>query len=266
MSNDWCANWFGHLSRSQCNPRPCGPPRKQTRPAHGKRYFSSGPATRRRRAGHARPSAPFIGRHRRTRCRARRQTSSRPRNSLPAREKSWANCTTNHCAAASSPFWPRSFRPIALKSLRATPTSPAAVVIRRAAPAFSNRTARPVMPCRASARKLGRTWRASPRDGRICCSWTSSIRASRLRRTTSTIWSVTKDGRVLNGLIAGETTESVTLRREEGQQDTIPRSDIEELRASGKSIMPDGLEEKLTPDQLADLLEFLHHPDAKLLN
>jgi hypothetical protein len=30
---------------------------------------------------------------------------------------------------------------------------------------------------------------------------------------------VTKDGRVLNGLIADETMESVTLRREEGQQE-----------------------------------------------
>jgi putative heme-binding domain-containing protein len=77
---------------------------------------------------------------------------------------------------------------------------------------------------------------------------------------------VTKNGRVLNGLIVGETSDGVTLRREEGRQDTIPRSDIEELRASGKSIMPDGLEEKLTPDQLADLLEFLQHPDAQLLD
>jgi putative heme-binding domain-containing protein len=77
---------------------------------------------------------------------------------------------------------------------------------------------------------------------------------------------VTKDGKVLNGVIAGETAESVTLRREEGQQDTISRGNIEELRASGKSIMPDGLEEKLTPDQLADLLEFLRQPDASHLN
>jgi len=77
---------------------------------------------------------------------------------------------------------------------------------------------------------------------------------------------VTKDGRVLNGVIAGETTESVTLRRDEGQQDTISRSNIEELRATGKSIMPDGLEAKLTPDQLADLIEFLHHPDVNQLN
>jgi putative heme-binding domain-containing protein len=76
----------------------------------------------------------------------------------------------------------------------------------------------------------------------------------------------TKDGRVLSGVIAAETTESVTLRREEGQQDTIHRSNIEELRASGKSIMPDGLEEKITPDQLADLLEFLRDPDLNQLN
>ncbi len=76
---------------------------------------------------------------------------------------------------------------------------------------------------------------------------------------------VTKDGRILTGLIAAETTESVTLRREEGQQETIRRSDIEELRALGKSMMPDGLEQKLTPDQLADLLEFLHHPDVTQL-
>jgi putative heme-binding domain-containing protein len=77
---------------------------------------------------------------------------------------------------------------------------------------------------------------------------------------------VTNDGRVLNGVIAGETADSVTLRREEGQQDTIPRADIEELRATGKSIMPDGLEQKLTSDQLADLLEFLRQPDASHLN
>ena len=30
--------------------------------------------------------------------------------------------------------------------------------------------------------------------------------------------------------------------------------------------MPDGLEQKLSPDQLADLLEFLHHPEVSQLN
>jgi putative heme-binding domain-containing protein len=77
---------------------------------------------------------------------------------------------------------------------------------------------------------------------------------------------VTKDGRSLSGLIARETSESVTLRREEGQQDTIPRINIEQLSASGKSIMPDGLERDLSHGQLADLLQFLHNPDASLLD
>jgi putative heme-binding domain-containing protein len=76
---------------------------------------------------------------------------------------------------------------------------------------------------------------------------------------------VTTDGRVLNGLIAGETTESLTLRREEGRQDTVLRRDIEELRTIGKSIMPDGLEKLITPEQLADLLEFLRQPEVEHL-
>ncbi|MCI0333900.1 MAG: DUF1080 domain-containing protein [Planctomycetes bacterium] len=76
----------------------------------------------------------------------------------------------------------------------------------------------------------------------------------------------TNDGRILTGMIAAETAESVTLRREASQQDTIRRSDIEQLRASGKSLMPDGLEQKLTADQLADLLEFLHRPDVSRLH
>jgi putative heme-binding domain-containing protein len=76
---------------------------------------------------------------------------------------------------------------------------------------------------------------------------------------------VTTDGRVLSGLIAGETTESLTLRREEGRQETILRRDIEELRSTGKSIMPDGLEKLITPEQLADLLEFMRQPEVAQL-
>jgi putative heme-binding domain-containing protein len=72
----------------------------------------------------------------------------------------------------------------------------------------------------------------------------------------------TQDGRILTGLIAAETADSVTLRGEENRQDVVSRSNIEQLRATGKSIMPDGLEQKLSPDQMADLLEFLHHADV----
>jgi putative heme-binding domain-containing protein len=76
---------------------------------------------------------------------------------------------------------------------------------------------------------------------------------------------VTNDGRIVTGMIAAETADSVMLRRDGSQQDTLRRSDIDELRATGKSLMPDGLEQEFTPDQLADLLEFLHAPELSQL-
>ena len=76
---------------------------------------------------------------------------------------------------------------------------------------------------------------------------------------------VTTDGQVLSGLVGNETPHSVTLRRPEGTDEIIPRASIEMLKASGKSLMPEGFEQKLTPQDVADLLEFLRRPDATLL-
>ena len=44
-----------------------------------------------------------------------------------------------------------------------------------------------------------------------------------------------------------DTATSVTLRREKGEQDIILRKDIEEMAASSKSLMPDGLEKEISP-------------------
>ncbi len=43
------------------------------------------------------------------------------------------------------------------------------------------------------------------------------------------------------------------------------RSQIEELRGTGKSLMPDGLEQNLSEQDVVDLLDFLSRPDARLL-
>ena len=67
----------------------------------------------------------------------------------------------------------------------------------------------------------------------------------------------TVDGRVLNGLIAGESATAVTLRRQDGKEDVLLRSQIEEMTASGQSLMPEGLEKDLKPHDLADLIAFL---------
>ncbi|CAN5870952.1 hypothetical protein BH23PLA1_BH23PLA1_22710 [soil metagenome] len=67
----------------------------------------------------------------------------------------------------------------------------------------------------------------------------------------------TSDGQVYEGLIAAETASSITIRRAEGQEDILLRQDIEELRSTGLSLMPDGLEQDISVEQMADLLTFL---------
>lgn len=66
-----------------------------------------------------------------------------------------------------------------------------------------------------------------------------------------------KDGRVTSGVIAAETATSVTLKREAGQGETILRDDIASLASTGKSVMPEGMENQITLQDMADLLAFL---------
>ncbi len=65
------------------------------------------------------------------------------------------------------------------------------------------------------------------------------------------------DGRVATGIIAAETATSITLRRAEGQQETILRDDIDAIASSGRSLMPEGFEKRITPAEMADLLAIL---------
>ncbi|HZF00202.1 MAG TPA: PVC-type heme-binding CxxCH protein [Planctomycetota bacterium] len=67
----------------------------------------------------------------------------------------------------------------------------------------------------------------------------------------------TKAGAVLSGFIASQTASSLTLRRGEGQEDVVLRQDIDEMKSSGVSLMPEGLEKNISIDGMADLLSFL---------
>lgn len=68
---------------------------------------------------------------------------------------------------------------------------------------------------------------------------------------------VTQDGRSFSGQLETETASSITLLAAEGKRTTVLRRDIEVLQASSQSIMPEGLEEGLDPQDLADLLQFV---------
>jgi putative membrane-bound dehydrogenase-like protein len=67
----------------------------------------------------------------------------------------------------------------------------------------------------------------------------------------------TKDGDSQIGIIASETASSVTLRMALGMEVVLPRDTIKSMRSAGLSMMPEGLEEGMKPQDLADLIEFV---------
>jgi putative membrane-bound dehydrogenase-like protein len=68
---------------------------------------------------------------------------------------------------------------------------------------------------------------------------------------------VTSDERVLTGILAAETPNSITLRRADGAEDTLLRAAIVSFQATPLSLMPEGLEKELSPPDVAHLLAYL---------
>ncbi|TWT49315.1 Trehalose utilization [Rubripirellula amarantea] len=68
---------------------------------------------------------------------------------------------------------------------------------------------------------------------------------------------LTLDGVVINGMLASESKTSIELFDTEGKKISVLRDDIDVFRMSTNSIMPEGFEKSMTPDELTNLLEFL---------
>lgn len=66
-----------------------------------------------------------------------------------------------------------------------------------------------------------------------------------------------RDGEVTAGVKLEESKLSVTLAKSDGSRVTIPTGEIAEQRLSKLSLMPEGFEDKLSPDQLAALIAYL---------
>ena len=67
----------------------------------------------------------------------------------------------------------------------------------------------------------------------------------------------TKNARVLSGMISAESSTSITLTRAEKLSDTVLRIDIDSLNGTGLSLMPQDLDQKVKPQDMADLIAFL---------
>ncbi len=68
---------------------------------------------------------------------------------------------------------------------------------------------------------------------------------------------VTTEGTVYTGIVQSETAASLTLRLPEGKQVSVLREELEEIRASRSSLMPDGLERNISLQEMADLIAFI---------
>src|SRR6266481_1478895 len=67
----------------------------------------------------------------------------------------------------------------------------------------------------------------------------------------------TREGESYSGLIVNEAASSVTVRQPFGIETIVARGQIAKMQASKLSLMPGGLEEGLTSQDLADLLDFI---------
>src|SRR5262249_9520473 len=74
---------------------------------------------------------------------------------------------------------------------------------------------------------------------------------------------VTKSGREISGIVAAETPSSVTLRSAGGVEETVLRTDLSDFSSSALSLMPEGFEKILNPQEVADLIAYLNGAETK---
>ena len=68
---------------------------------------------------------------------------------------------------------------------------------------------------------------------------------------------LTKEGRILEGVMQRATSRAIVLRDRQRAETTVYRENIQNLSRQMSSIMPEGLDQALTTQQLSDLLAFL---------
>lgn len=68
---------------------------------------------------------------------------------------------------------------------------------------------------------------------------------------------VTVAGTTHNGVLISESSSSLTLRRAEAKETSLLRADVDVLRDTGRSLMPEGLEREISPQQMSDLIQWI---------
>lgn len=69
----------------------------------------------------------------------------------------------------------------------------------------------------------------------------------------------TRQGQIHTGIIAAESDASITMRKVGGETITVQKKDVKSFRSLGTSLMMEGLENSLSVQEMADLLEYLQN-------
>jgi putative heme-binding domain-containing protein len=78
-----------------------------------------------------------------------------------------------------------------------------------------------------------------------------------LARGYEPITVITSAGKPITGIIRRETPREIVLLTADRSEVAVPRDEVDEIAPSRVSIMPQGLDRNLKPDELRDLLAFL---------
>jgi putative heme-binding domain-containing protein len=73
-----------------------------------------------------------------------------------------------------------------------------------------------------------------------------------------------QDGEGLTGILETETPDTPVLRQPSVLRPVVARRDIDRLEYTSKSLMPEGLEAGLTPQDLRDLVAFLQEQAPRI--
>ncbi len=81
--------------------------------------------------------------------------------------------------------------------------------------------------------------------------------SAEIREGFETFLIVTEDGRTVNGFLADQDNNVIVIRSADGQSITIERDNIDEMLPQKKSLMPEGLFDKLSDKEIRDLFSYL---------
>jgi putative membrane-bound dehydrogenase-like protein len=68
---------------------------------------------------------------------------------------------------------------------------------------------------------------------------------------------ITRSSRSVTGLLVEDSPRRLVLKTQGGKLETVARADVDEVQVSQVSLMPEGLEKQLKPQEIADLFAFL---------